>query len=35
MREEIFGPLLLPVLPYQDLQQVAGYINANLKPLGM
>ncbi len=34
MREEIFGPVL-PVIPYTDLGNVIGQINANPKPLAL
>jgi aldehyde dehydrogenase (NAD+) len=34
MQEEIFGPLL-PIIPYNDLDQVIGEINAMPKPLAL
>jgi coniferyl-aldehyde dehydrogenase len=34
MREEIFGPIL-PIVPYDDLQQAIEWINARPKPLAL
>ena len=34
MREEIFGPIL-PVVPYDDLNDVVARINAGERPLGL
>lgn len=34
MQEEIFGPLL-PILPYQNIEEVIGYIRAHNKPLAL
>lgn len=34
MREEIFGPLL-PVLPYDDLDEAIAFVNAGDRPLGL
>jgi coniferyl-aldehyde dehydrogenase len=34
MREEIFGPLL-PVVPYRELGEAIGYINARPRPLSL
>jgi aldehyde dehydrogenase (NAD+) len=34
MQEEIFGPVL-PVIEYEDLDEVIAYINANEKPLAL
>ena len=34
MQEEIFGPLL-PIKPYQTLEEAVGYVNANARPLGL
>lgn len=34
MQEEIFGPLL-PLLPYQKLEDAIGYINAHPRPLAL
>ena len=34
MREEIFGPLL-PVIPYEDVKDAMGFINAQPRPLAM
>jgi coniferyl-aldehyde dehydrogenase len=34
MHEEIFGPIL-PVIPYDDLQDAVGWINAGERPLGL
>lgn len=34
MQEEIFGPLL-PIMPYQELQEVIGYINDHQRPLAL
>ncbi len=34
MRDEIFGPLL-PILPYDDLQQAIDYVNAHDRPLAL
>jgi coniferyl-aldehyde dehydrogenase len=34
MREEIFGPIL-PLVPYDDIAQAVGAINAGERPLGM
>jgi coniferyl-aldehyde dehydrogenase len=34
MREEIFGPLL-PVIPYDDLRDAIGFINAHPRPLAL
>ncbi len=34
MEEEIFGPIL-PVIPYNDIQEVLDHINSNPKPLAM
>lgn len=34
MREEIFGPLM-PVVPYDDLDEAIGRINAGDRPLGL
>jgi coniferyl-aldehyde dehydrogenase len=34
MREEIFGPLL-PVVPYRDLSEAIGYVNARPRPLAL
>jgi coniferyl-aldehyde dehydrogenase len=34
MREEIFGPIL-PIKPYDDLNDVIAYINANERPLAL
>jgi coniferyl-aldehyde dehydrogenase len=34
MQEEIFGPIL-PVKPYDDLDEVIAYINANERPLAL
>src|SRR5690606_4139192 len=34
MEEEIFGPVL-PVIPYNDLQEVLDHINSKPKPLAM
>ncbi len=34
MREEIFGPLL-PVIPYDDVKDAIGFINAHPRPLAM
>ena len=34
MKEEIFGPIL-PVVPYDDLEQALAFINAGERPLGL
>ena len=34
MQEEIFGPLL-PVKPYDSLDEAIGYVNAGERPLGL
>jgi len=34
MREEIFGPLL-PLVPYEDVEDAVAYINARPKPLAL
>ncbi|WP_313131798.1 coniferyl aldehyde dehydrogenase, partial [Stutzerimonas nitrititolerans] len=34
MQDEIFGPLL-PVVPYDDLQQALAYVNARPRPLAL
>ena len=34
MREEIFGPLL-PLVPYDTLEQAIGYVNARPRPLAL
>ena len=34
MREEIFGPVL-PVKPYDSLEEAIGYVNAHERPLGL
>ncbi len=34
MREEVFGPIL-PVIPYDDLQEAVAGINAGERPLGL
>ena len=34
MKDEIFGPLL-PVMPYDDIDQVIAYINARPRPLAL
>jgi len=34
LSEEIFGPIL-PVLPYDSLEQAIGYINARPRPLAL
>ena len=34
MEEEIFGPIL-PILEYQNIEEVVDYINANPKPLAL
>jgi coniferyl-aldehyde dehydrogenase len=34
MREEIFGPIL-PVKPYDSLDEAIGYVNAGERPLGL
>ncbi|WP_312930044.1 aldehyde dehydrogenase family protein, partial [Stutzerimonas nitrititolerans] len=34
MQDEIFGPLL-PVVPYDDLQQALTYVNARPRPLAL
>ncbi|TWX68066.1 coniferyl aldehyde dehydrogenase [Colwellia demingiae] len=34
MQDEIFGPLL-PIKPYDDLDEVIGYINKNERPLAL
>jgi coniferyl-aldehyde dehydrogenase len=34
MREEIFGPIL-PVIPYADLDEAIGHVNAGAKPLAL
>lgn len=34
MEEEIFGPVL-PVIPYEDIQEVYNYINSKPKPLAL
>ena len=34
MRQEIFGPLL-PILPYDDLEETIGFINERDRPLGL
>ena len=34
MREEIFGPIL-PIVPYDDLQQAIEWVNARPKPLAL
>jgi len=34
MQEEIFGPIL-PIIPYDQIEEVIEYINANDKPLGL
>ena len=34
MREEIFGPIL-PVIPYDDLDEAIAHINAGERPLGL
>lgn len=34
MQEEIFGPIL-PIIPYDTIDEVIDYINANDKPLGL
>jgi coniferyl-aldehyde dehydrogenase len=34
MREEIFGPIL-PILPYDDIDQAVSIINAGERPLGL
>ena len=34
MQEEIFGPLL-PVIPYDSLDQALGWVNARPKPLAL
>ena len=34
MQEEIFGPIL-PVIPYDDLDEVIAYINSNERPLAL
>ena len=33
-QEEIFGPIL-PILPYDDIEQAVAYINARPRPLGL
>ena len=34
MREEIFGPIL-PVVPYDSLDEAIGHVNAGERPLGL
>ena len=34
MREEIFGPIL-PLVPYRELDQALGYVNARPRPLAL
>jgi len=34
MRDEIFGPIL-PVLPYDDIDEVIAYVNAHARPLSL
>jgi coniferyl-aldehyde dehydrogenase len=34
MREEIFGPIL-PLVPYDEISQAVGWINAGERPLGL
>jgi coniferyl-aldehyde dehydrogenase len=34
MQEEIFGPVL-PIIPYDSIDEVIGYINANDRPLAL
>ena len=34
MQDEIFGPLL-PIKPYNDIQEVVAYINSRPRPLGL
>jgi coniferyl-aldehyde dehydrogenase len=34
MQEEIFGPIL-PIIPYQDIQDAIAYVNARSRPLAL